>query len=321
MEYTLQNGNKFSIETEKIFKDFDLFTRALIGSNDVDPTYPMIHDISELYCFEPKWFAFIYHSFYSLESAIYICSIFNKKGDWDPVYFRRLRENNKFSFGYERRGLRDINKQIEHLEAVVKFLDNIDKYLVDNETYQVALRTLPNNGGWASFKNAEIFEKALGYKCLEIKDLGIDHRDPNSDKDGPIPALRLLYGWDNKFDNSYKPIWNKFGCTLASEYGVSVGKIETSLCKFIKPFKGKYYIGHDIEEFHSLKDLMGERDWKFVMRNNFDERFWKNPVSKEEMKERNYHYLKTGEFLNKDFISKLKSVNVIDILLNMKDYE
>jgi len=317
MKYNIFKGNKsFEISFNKIYIDFDLFTRIMIVSGDDDPTYPMIKSVYELYDFEPHWFVFMYHAFYSIESAVKMCKIMPAKEYWNEVKFRKLREKNKFSFGYERRGLRNVDNQVKHLNAVVKFLDEIDDHLIDNLTYRRGVENLPQNGGWASFKNAEIFEKALGYKQLEIPDLGIDHRDVNSDSDGPIPALRLLYGWENHYFNDIIPAWNRLGVALAEEYGVSVGKIETCLCKFIKPIKGQYFPGHDIYEFHSLKDVLGMENWETVMNDNFSERFLE-PITHEQFKRNNKYYSEKGKYLNSDFASEMESVNVLEVILNI----
>jgi len=312
----LENGQMFVAEFEKVFKDFDLFTRALISSNDVDPTYPMIHDIAEYYGYEYRWFAFMYQSFYSLESAILTCEWMPDHEHWDAGEFRKWREKNHLQFGVERRGLRRLDAHVEHLDSVVRFIPEMGKYTTDNRTYRRAVEALPHNGGWASFKNAEIFEKGFGYDSLSIVDLGISHRNPNSDKDGPIPALRLLYGWNNHYNGEYIKLWDRFGENLARAYDVSIGKIETSLCKYIKPYKGKYYIGHDIDEFHALKEVMGDKAWKEVMSNNFDERFWLKPVTHNDIRKKRKHYTETGEYLNVDFAEQMKSADVVEILLN-----
>lgn len=281
-------------------------------TNDDDPTYLFIRDVVDLYGYDHKWFVFMYHAFYSIESALKVCKVFPTYKDWDEDQFINYRLRNKLNFGYERRGLRDIANQVVHLRSVIEFIPIMDQYLMDNRTYRKAVEGLPFNGGWAGFKNAEIFEKSFGHESLSIQDLGIDHRDPNSDSDGPIPGLRLLYGLDNEYNKDFLPLWNDFGSKVAEEYSVSIGKIETCLCKFAKLCKGKYYPLHDIDEFSDLKELMGERDWKRIMAKNFPSVTWTGRGIQKNLKKQ---YFLTGIIPHSDLASEMKKINILDVVL------
>ena len=48
----------------KIYKDFDLFTRALVNSKDVDPTYMVLKDIINHFGFDDKRKRILYLPFF-----------------------------------------------------------------------------------------------------------------------------------------------------------------------------------------------------------------------------------------------------------------
>lgn len=305
-----------------LHKDFDVFSRALIASRDVDPLYPFIKSLLKKKGYEPEWFVFIYVAFYNLESAINICDEMPSKDDWKPSKFRDLRNSVK-KFGHERRGTcRNVDNQIRMIGGIVKFIDDVNGHVIGaiespmldgNEDFRNEIKSLPFHGLWAAYKIAELFEKSLGYKSLEIKDLGLDGRDFMSN-DGPISGLRWLYGRDEYFDNSIEPTWNKFGENLSKAWGVDIGEVESSCCKFHKLITGKYYIGHDIHELAELQHCLGKEMYTSIMKNNFDEKLWKNHLGV--MKQAKQEYQKTGKiFTNVEFASKYPSADVLKILL------
>ena len=312
------------MSTRKIFKDFEVYSRALIGSKDVDPTYPMIKEIIDYFEFEPEWFVFMYVAFYSLDSAIIVCTSMPTKEDWDADTFTQLR-GVVTKFGHERRGTsRNTQKQIVMLTEVVKFIDSINAARIggnqspmidSNEDFRAAIEELPLHGGWASFKIAEIFEKSLGYKQFAIPDLGLKGRDPNSN-DGPVSGLRWLYGRDRKYTKDMFVHWNRFGANLAKAWGVDIGEVETCLCKFHKFMTGKYFVGHDIQEFVELEDTIGSEIYAGMMGKHFDPIFWKGKKKLEKPKKKTYK--DTGEILYDEFADEFEKINVIEILIKTK---
>jgi len=308
------------------YKDFDLFTRALVNSRDVDPTYPVLNSIIKHFDFEPEWFAFVYVGFYSIETAIKMCKIMPTKDDWKPVVFKQKRNDGLLTkFGHERRGTaRNIDVQIKMFDEIVDFIKGINMIqmgvvgdppdLDNNEEFRAAIATLPQHSTWACFKLAEVFEKALGYKHFQIKDLGIEGKDPNS-SDGTVAGLRLLTGGkDLNFDKSWYSIWNKFGVELAKAYKYDVGEVETSFCKFNKMTEGKYYVGHDIDEFYELEHILGG-DYDKIMSKHFDVQLWNH--GKGLQKELKNKYSTEGYIYNCHFALTTKSVDVREVLLSI----
>lgn len=251
-----------------IYKDFDIFSRALIASDDVDPVYPVIRKIVNHYNLQPEWFTFMYVLFYNLESAIEICKVMPTMSHWNPEKFIELRNTIK-KFGHERRGMiRIVMNEINALNHVIRNF-KIDKN-DNNRSLRTKIESYPFHGSWAAFKIAEIFEKSFEYSNLGIHDLGIDDKDVNRN-DGPVGGLRWLYGREYQYDNSFKSTWNKFGKNLSKAWGVDIGKTETCLCKWHKTISGKYYIGNDVSEFHELKHVLGDKNYNKIIIQTFPE--------------------------------------------------
>lgn len=249
------------------YKDFDRFARALVMSKDVDPVYPFIgsglFSVSRHYRerVDPVWFTFIYVLFYSLESAINFCNQIPTSGDWDEKLFRKMREDELSHFGIERRGKqRQVDTLVKSVkEVIIPMCDTSEsRYLpsissLSNKNLRLLIAGKYNHGVWSAFKIAEVLEKAFGYTNLKINDLGLEGRDPNSN-DGPVAGLRNLFGEDRKWTQYDFEGWDRFGHEIANSYKFDIGEIETCLCKWHKIRNGKYYIGHDIDEFYALRE-------------------------------------------------------------------
>lgn len=310
----------------RMFEDFELFGRALIASKDVDPTYPVVKSIIREYNFEPAWFVFVYVSFYNLGSAIRVCQQIPTRHNWDRGVFAALRQDYPH-FGHERRGTsRNVDVMINHLEATFELLywiENLGRrvnVLHDNKSFRAYLETLPNVGNWASFKLAELFEKSLGYEALTIPDLGLEGRDPNSN-DGPIGGLRWLTGRDYQYDKEFFEHWNEFGFALRDAWGVDIGEVETVFCKWHKFVTGKYFIGHDIQEFVDLREIMGDVTYDFIMFEDcgFDEHFLKddNGYRARLQKELKGHYKNNGEIIHAHYADLLPKTDALDLFLTL----
>lgn len=304
----------------KIHKDFELFSRALIASEDVDPVYEIIPHLIENGSFDKQWFIFCYVAFYSLESAMVMCDTMRTRGHWNPEKFRELRLSTLKKFGHERRGTaRNIDVQIGMFNEIVKFIDLFvtEALSKDSLHFRKRIEELPNHGGWAAFKIAEIYEKSLGKAQLIIPDLGLEGRDANS-TDGPVSGLRWLFGREFTYDKDIYPIWNKFGSDLADAWGVDIGKVETCLCKFHKFKTGKYYIGHDISEFYELHEILGSYEYTELMRGLFDDDlFTKDGKMIGVQKKLKNRYLETGEIINSRFAEFIPKIDVTEIILNL----
>jgi hypothetical protein len=310
----------------QLYKDFDIFSRALIATNDVDPTYPFIKDYiqvtktREYIEIDPVWFTFVYVAFYNLESAFKVCEIIPDKFTWDNggrATFIKLREGGVITkFGHERRGtgrrlqtqldiLDDLSLSMEEAKVMFKMPREILKQQIkDNIRW---------HGEWSLFKILEILEKSFDFHNCAVPDLGLEGRDLNS-SDGPSGGLRWLYGRDNVYDKSFINIWNDFGYRLAEHYNVDIGVIETCFCKFHKLKTGKYFISHDILEFHDLQKALGQDRYFDIITNNFD---W-DLLNGFNHKEFLYHkrmYKEMGTIYLKDYADQLPEADIISLML------
>lgn len=304
--------------------DFEIYSRALIESRDVDPVYPLVKSIIEHYRFEPEWFIFCYVAFYNLESVIKFCEEFPNSRTFDPGKFMKLRQTGKFSkFGHERRGsCRIPNNQVKIFQEGVDFVSAIhdhvsgrveSQFLDSNRDFRDNIESLAFHGSWAAFKIAELFEKSLDFTNLTIHDLGLDDKDPNRN-DGPVGGLRWLYGREHEYNKDIYPVWNEFGSNLAKAWGVDMGEVETCLCKWHKMMSGKYWVGHDIAEFIELQHVMDSDIYQGIMGANFDDRMWKN--LRRFPKEHRPVYRDSGKIINAEIAKKLPKIDVLQILLD-----
>lgn len=304
-------------DTKQFYEDFDIFSRALIASKDVDPTYPFINRLIFEYSFDPEWFAIAYVNFYSLASAIIFCNEFPSRDDFNKQKFIQMRNDKVIShMGVERRGTqRNLENQVIMFEKSIIALKK-RKFDFSNQTAfrKSTMQNLHLYGVWASFKLSEVFEKSLNYGDLRIQDLGIQGKDPNSN-DGPIGGLRWLFGRKDHYDNSHIALWDKLGIKLRDAWKVDLGEVETCLCKWHKICSGNYYIGHDIDEFWELRFVMTEEVF-FNCMSIFDSSFLtpRHGVDKNKKK----LFLQHGLLFNRHFESVNKNkADVIQIIMDL----
>lgn len=308
-----------------IYKDFDIFARALVSSNDHDPVYPVVRGIlSEFPHYQPEWFVFVYVAFYNLETAIQFCNIWPTSISFNEpeshTKFLMMRSAGKFrKFGHERRGsCRNPKNQLELFDAATCFIEDCIKgrglKKANNLTFREVLMEHPWHGSWSSYKIAELFEKSLGWDNLKINDLGISDRDPNSN-DGPIGGLRWLFGREEKYNGKWFSIWDRFGAALSEAYGWGIGETETCLCKFHKLVSGKYYVGHDVDEFSDLRHVLSPESYERILANNFTG-FWEEGI-KGVKNHQKKHYHKTGEILNDHYAKAVAPVDVRNLILEL----
>lgn len=317
---------KHKIMSEEIMKpiqyiDFDTFSRALFVTKDVDPVYPFIKSTLKHFDFHPEWFCLAYTTFYSLESAMKFCSEFPSYEDYKKDRFIEMRMDKHISkMGHERRGTqRNPNNQHNVFIAIREAFEMMSRGqegLLDFSN-QINFRkslanAIPMHGPWATFKVAEVFERALDYEQLSIPDLGLDGKNPNSN-DGPIGGLRWLFGREDKYTNKEFERWNYFGKLLSKNWQIGMGEVETALCKWHKVITGNYFVGHDIAEFVELKPFWGDK-YNIVMRENFHPKLW---ATIEHMpKQHKSLYKNSGKILNQEFANKHSyKADVVDLML------
>lgn len=323
---------------KEIHKNFELYSRALIESRDVDPVYPFVKNIIKHYGFEPEWFIFCYQGFYNLESGIEMCKAMPTRKDWSKKKFGKMRENGLLTkFGHERRGTqRRVENQIEMYEAVVEWIDDWNELVVgadingaditDANEFRKSIEAMPNFGSWSAYKIVELFEKSLGFQCLEIPDLGLEDKNFRRN-DGPLGGLRWLFdknrGEEETFDfgkdkQKWLQIFNEFGNRVSKAWGVDMGETETCLCKYHKMHTGKYWVGHDIAEFVHMKDYFGNKLYKKLLKNEFKKDLWNLESFPKKLKT---SYRDKGLIENQNYATKLPKINTYKIMKKvLKDF-
>lgn len=253
------------------FNDFEIFSKALVNSNDVDPVYPFLKNIIKYEGFDPVQAVFWYGYFYSIESMVKLL-----RGE---ITFEEAR------YGIERARTPQvrISTNKERTLSAWKALEPA-KYAQKascSREFAEFIKQVPYFGGWVSYKYTELFEKTLGFSNLAPKDMNIAAGDVNGNG-GPCGGLRWLYGIDQKYTRDVIPEWEALGVTLAHKWGFDLGEVETCLCKYRKLRAGKYFVGHDIQEFTHLHGLWTPAVFKTLMRESgFDETLFRDGFVKE----------------------------------------
>lgn len=323
------------------YEQFELYSRALIESRDVDPIYPVVKEIINYYEFDPEWFVFCYVAFYNLGTGITMCKEMPTRAYWDASKFSQMRTDGTLKhFGHERRGTqRRLDNQIEMFNTIVRkwlpeweeLQDGLERYDVHdhygNLEFRKDIESLPNHGSWAAYKIAELFEKSLDYRHLTIPDLGLEDKD-FSRNDGPTGGLRWIFDSGRTLENQktgtidfsknkpyWLPIFNKFGEELSKAWGVDMGEVETCLCKWHKMKKGAYFIGHDIAELIELEEVMGKKVYEKIMTKCFDYDTWKS--LREFPTNHKTYFRDKGMMLGSYYAKKLPKIDVKQILLNL----
>lgn len=274
------------------FKNFEIYSKALVNSKDVDPVYPFLKQIIHKEGFNPEEAVFWYGYFYSISSMVKLL-----RGE---IVFEQAR------YGIERGRTPQIrigtNK--EKTLSAWKTIRPMEfaREAKNSREFANYLRQVPYFGGWVTYKYTELFEKTLGFSNLAPTDMNISEGDVNGDG-GPCGGLRHLYGISETYSSAIVPEWESLGKTLSERWGYDLGAIETCACKWRKMRVGKYYIGHDICEFtdDSVRSLWRENDFIDLMKSaGFQEEIWEHGFVKENQK----MYKEQGVIINSHFAEK-----------------
>lgn len=299
------------------YKTFDLFTRALIGANDVDPDYLVLQEIRKRYNFHPIWYAFMFCSFDDQVSAFRLTKEMPTPEAWNAKLFLKLREEVK-GFGGRRRGSGTVAvNQVRTFDKLKLFLEENKFDFSTNLNYRKQIqKKIPYYGETQAFKVGETSFWLSGKKSIELNDLGLEQKNLNA-KYAVVGGLRELFGKENTYDKNIIPVWEDFSYLLGEYYGVEKLRIETCLCEFSKLLRGRYYVGHKISYFYQLKPYIGNNNYYSIMENHFDEYLYKDEATCYEKKR---SYIQKGKIENLKFAKKTPSVDVEGLVEAVKQY-
>jgi hypothetical protein len=246
----------------KTFDDFVTFGRLMIASRDLDPLYDVLVSLYEAKGLNEErrlWFTALYLAYYNLPSAaaaFYVVPSlrhFEEYAMHDSVVSEVIKG---YPTGIERRGLRG-GKVIDHLRDYARQVKVIGTQLgwlatafrphsTPEENYEDFwnLAQVPwGNGRWAAYKWAELLKTVHRYP-LAAPDLRLPFCS------GPKEGLCWLFGEEKNAPVEHLNMLAealKLRLEVAGLH-VSWEELETLLCNFNSMRKGKYYVGHDIDE-------------------------------------------------------------------------
>ncbi len=260
-------------EGKKTFRDLVRFGRHLVASKDIDPLYPVLRYLQKDLEYEQAvWHTFLYVAWYNLSSAQ---SMFDRYPDPNPRILKRIQTaQRQLPTGTERRASRG-GKVALHLASYMDTLKNYqnhidyyrkgitpwplipksetEKHLHDNWQHMNSrLQELYLNGRWAAYKHLEVLRR-VNHMPFTAPDMG------HQFSSGPREGLAMLYGEVPGQDASTIALLDSQGVDLQrrlAERGLKmdIEEVETLLCNWKSTVKGKYYVGHDIDEFQEQID-------------------------------------------------------------------
>jgi len=282
--------------TPKQFRDFARFTRVMVGTQDLDPIYPLLRYMirSARVDREPAhWLLYLYLSSYNVVTAWEAFQRFPDPvgRDGGKTFEREFMEwwvRTEPRVNVERRGLRgdrighalfpyisetSYDTQVGWLGKGIASTDSYTNY----EALWIQVQTLPQVGRWAAFKWLDLLQHVLDYP-IAPPDMRL------ADCSGPREALEALYVerlppgyWDGRMV-SRVGVLNQLAHELReglATLGVEVtwDVLETVLCNFYSMMKGKYYCGHDIDEhLHDMAESVRIDVWLNARSAVFDRR-------------------------------------------------
>lgn len=255
---------KLTPEGKRTIRPFCAFAREHLYSEDIDPVYPVLKWIQrDMETEVALWSTFLYVSWYNLSSGLEVFTAWPEKNEGILNWLKTER----FPTGVERRNLRGgrVHGHIQsYFETLADYETQYDFWFEDiphrrAKTLQERhenwlqvnenIRKLFGNGRWASYKMLEILERVNGFSSLmEAPDMGHAHSS------GPRKGLARFYGHVEGQTSDAIQLLDDMGLDLqhrvsrALGHEVEIEHLETMLCDWNSLAKGKYVVGHDIDQ-------------------------------------------------------------------------
>lgn len=239
----------------KLFQDFVTFANGQIDSGDLDPMYPVLREVYRREGVEREqalWRTFLFVAWYHVGSAILAWR------QWpEPT---EVKVPGAWPTGVERRGFRGQPRLVEeHVSALLVYVRRHKSLaywigeLVSGKTpeqgwdaVRAAYSALPFAGPWSSYKWADLLKHVHGVP-ISASDLGVGGNSPTA---GPIPGMvhltgRTWYACANR-RRLQRALYRLARCAGCRADGLD--QLETALCDFNSLCKGRYYVGHDLDQ-------------------------------------------------------------------------
>lgn len=237
-----------------LFDHFLRFAKAQLESGDIDPTYPVLRIAYRDRGYSPEralWYTLLYVTWYSLGSAEKAFSTY-------PDVPSSIDGPLILPTGTERRSFRGNDLAREHLNALLQrarthgsLVQWVEAAIgpgghVGWDRVRAEFQSVRYAGPWSSYKLADLLAHVHGYP-ITASDLGVGGA---SESAGPIPGMVKLTGHPWKVCASDRALQADL-LRRSIERGVpfsGLDQLETSLCDFNSLCKGRYYVGHDIDQ-------------------------------------------------------------------------
>lgn len=238
---------------QRLFSDFCKFATAQIRIGDIDPVYPILktyYNMRGMAGERALWFTFLYVLWYNVGVAERLYNQYNY-----PATIRRDKLEG-LPTGIERRGFRGNTNAAVAVDYLVSQIGNLAPWVAgivswsDNEVNwrmaRVEFEKIPYCGPWASFKWADLLKNVHGYP-LTSPDIGVGGGGKNA---GPVPGLSLILeeSWERCAEDISLQREFYVSCRLWGVPFNGMEEMETALCDFNSLYKGRYYVGHDIDD-------------------------------------------------------------------------
>jgi hypothetical protein len=253
----------FLPDGEERFEELVEFMLHMHSSRDLDPLYPVLRKLQNNFNREQGlWFSFLYVAWYNLPSAWAAFNMSTYPTELLPLWL-----DPKWPTGTERRANRG-GKVAEHIQDYMLkiagsrsqyrwytkdlVLDDLDQATKEINWYTLneRIQSLFMNGRWAGYKHCEVLAKVNGIPVL-APHMG------HANSSGPRQGLAMIYDCSELTGNDPGTIavLDEMSADLTFQLdqalpglNLEIEDVETILCNWKSLMKGKYYVGHDIDE-------------------------------------------------------------------------
>lgn len=263
-----------------LFDSFVAFSKAQLHSGDIDPAYPVLKEVYRRRGYSPDqalWHTLLYVTWYNLGSA-------ERAFGQYPDPPKSLDEPLVLPTGTERRSFRGNDLARSHLNSLldlskphgslIAWLRKASEKTGEEgwDGVRSEFQRVKYAGPWSSYKLADLLAHVHDFP-ITASDLGIGGA---SETAGPIPGMVILTGYDWKKCATDISVQRELLAHSRSR-GVpfsGLDQLETCLCDFNSLSKGRYYVGHDIDQqMEHLRSASAAEDFWTARRKAFPARY------------------------------------------------